>query len=230
MLRKLIERIYGVVKNHSLVIDPVITDSDLIGLLVDQLMGRIRGIYFGGFAYACKFAFVGPRVKLRCRRNIFLGRNVVLNEGVHIDGFGHDGVHLGNSCSIGAFSRLIVGRNYRLLGKGIVIANNVGIGEFAYIGGAGGVSIGNGCVVGQYFSIHPENHIFEDLSSEIRFQGTSRQGVVIGNNCWVGSKVTVLDGTTIGNGCVIAAGAVVRGDFGDNVVIGGIPAKVLKHR
>jgi acetyltransferase-like isoleucine patch superfamily enzyme len=42
--------------------------------------------------------------------------------------------------------------------------------------------------------------------------------------------VTILDGTVVGNGCVIAAGAVVVGEFPDNVVIGGVPARVLKQR
>ena len=58
----------------------------------------------------------------------------------------------------------------------------------------------------------------------------SKGGVKIGCNCWIGAKVTILDGTEIGNGCVVAAGAVVTGKFPDNVIIGGIPAKILKYR
>ena len=52
----------------------------------------------------------------------------------------------------------------------------------------------------------------------------------IGNNCWIGAKVTILDGTKIGNGCFVAAGAVVYGEYPDNVIIGGVPAKILKSR
>ena len=54
--------------------------------------------------------------------------------------------------------------------------------------------------------------------------------ITIGNNCWIGAKVTILDGTKIGNGCIVAAGAVVKGIFPDNVIIGGVPAKILKYR
>ncbi|MDA8998149.1 acyltransferase [Gammaproteobacteria bacterium] len=230
MLINIIERVYVFLKKESITIDQKISNSDLVSLLFDQLVGRIRGLFFCHFAYARKFVFVGPRVRLRSIRNIFLGKNVVLGENVFIDGLGHNGVHLGNDCSIGAYSRLIVGRNYRSLGNGINIGDNVGIGEFAYIGGAGKVNIGKGCIIGQYFSVHPENHNFSDSESEIRLQGTSRKGITIGDNCWIGSKVTILDGAVIGSGCVIAAGAVVKENFADNLVIGGVPAKILKNR
>ena len=102
------------------------------------------------------------------------------------------------------------------------------LGEFAYLGGAGGLEIGNDCVIGQYFSCHPENHQFEDSSKLIRLQGTTRKGIKIGNNCWIGAKVTILDGVTIGDNCVIAAGAVVTKSMPAGRLIGGVPAKVLK--
>lgn len=79
-------------------------------------------------------------------------------------------------------------------------------------------------------SIHPENHNYKGLQL-IRLQGVSSSGgVKIGNNCWIGAKATILDGTRIGNGCIVAAGAVVRGSFPDNVIIGGVPAKIIKQR
>ena len=57
---------------------------------------------------------------------------------------------------------------------------------------------------------------------------TTTKGIKIGNNVWVGAKVTFLDGTIIGNHCVVAAGAVVNGTYPDFSVIGGIPAKIIK--
>jgi acetyltransferase-like isoleucine patch superfamily enzyme len=114
------------------------------------------------------------------------------------------------------------------LGSHITIGNNVGIGEFAYLGGAGGLDIGDDCIVGQYFSCHPENHVFSDTSMPIRLQGITRKGIRIGKNCWIGAKVTILDGVTIGDNCVIAAGAVVTRQMPADSVIGGVPARVLK--
>ena len=57
-----------------------------------------------------------------------------------------------------------------------------------------------------------------------------RKGIIIGKDCWIGAKVTILDGTVIGDGCIVAAGAVVRGYIPPYSIIGGIPAKVIKSR
>ena len=84
--------------------------------------------------------------------------------------------------------------------------------------------------MGQYFSCHPENHNHADLATEIRLQGVVRKGIKIGANCWIGSKVTILDNVEIGAGSIIAAGAVVNKSFPANSIIGGVPAKLLKMR
>ena len=110
----------------------------------------------------------------------------------------------------------------------IRIGDNVGIGEYAHIGGAAEVTIGDNTITGSYLSIHPENHIFSDISLSIRLQGVTRQGVHIGSNCWIGAKASFLDGSEIGDGCVVAAGAVVTKKFGRHLLIGGVPARVLK--
>ena len=158
------------------------------------------------------------------------GKFLKLGKGVQISGLGKTGIQLGNHVSIGAYSRVIVSTTFNDLGKFIKIGDNVGIGEFAYLGGAGGLEIGSECIIGQYFSCHPENHNYRDLNSSIRYQGVSRKGIKIGQNCWIGSKVTILDGVTIGDGCIIAAGAVVTKPFPPNSIIGGVPAKIIKKR
>jgi maltose O-acetyltransferase len=52
--------------------------------------------------------------------------------------------------------------------------------------------------------------------------------ITIGENCWIGGNATVLGGVCLGDNVVIAAGAVVTQSFGDNVVIGGVPARIIK--
>ena len=63
----------------------------------------------------------------------------------------------------------------------------------------------------------------------IREQGVTSKGIVLGNNIWVGSKVTFIDGSEVGDNCVVAAGAVVNGIVPNNCVIGGIPAKIIRE-
>ena len=154
----------------------------------------------------------------------------MIRDYVLLDGLGGSGISLGSRVSIGAFSRLSVSGSLSILGKGILIGEDVAIGDFSHIGGAGGVSIGRDTIAGAYLSIHPENHNFDDITKPIRLQGVNRQGIVIGENCWIGAKVTILDGVKLGDGCVVAAGSVVRGHFPNNVIIGGVPAKILKQR
>lgn len=158
------------------------------------------------------------------------GKFLRLGDQVYVSALSKNGIHFGDNVSVGAFSRVIVSTSLNNIGNKIVIGNNVGIGEFAYLGGAGGLEIGDECIIGQYLSCHPENHNYENLEIVIRQQGVSRKGITIGQNCWIGSKVTILDGVNIGNGCIIAAGCVVTKSFPGNSIIGGVPAKLIKNR
>jgi acetyltransferase-like isoleucine patch superfamily enzyme len=114
-------------------------------------------------------------------------------------------------------------------GVGLTIGNNSAFGRFTEFGAAGGIEIGNDVIAGSYISFHSENHNFSDSSLLIREQGVTSKGIKIGNNVWIGAKATFLDGSIIGNNCVVAAGAVVNGVFPNNVIIGGVPAKILKE-
>jgi acetyltransferase-like isoleucine patch superfamily enzyme len=82
--------------------------------------------------------------------------------------------------------------------------------------------------MGSYISFHSENHNYEDTSRLIREQGVTSKGIKLGNNIWVGAKATFLDGSQVGDNSVVAAGTVVKGVFPNNVIIGGVPAKILK--
>ena len=161
--------------------------------------------------------------------NIKFGKWVQLEDQVYVGGLSKKPVVFGNNVRIGAFSRVIASTSFNNVGEFIRIGNNVGIGEYAYLGGGGGLTIGDDCIIGQYFSCHPENHNFNNSDELIRLQGVTRQGIQIGNNCWIGSKVTILDGVKIGKNCVIAAGAVVTQNMPSNTLIGGVPARILKR-
>jgi len=172
--------------------------------------------------------FFGKGVQVINAHKIKFGKWVKLDDYVCLNGLGTGFLKIGNKSGIGPYSRVEVSTSFNNIGKYIHIGKNVGIGAFAYLGGGGGLSIGDNCIIGQYFSCHPENHNYQNANQLIREQGVTRQGIHIGNNCWIGSKVTVLDGVNIGDNCVIAAGAVVTKNMPANSVIGGVPAKVLK--
>jgi acetyltransferase-like isoleucine patch superfamily enzyme len=192
-------------------------------------MNLLRGLKVMLMIRNPKMMLRGRNVTITGFASLNWGHFLNLGDNVHIDAFSLEGISIGEKVSIGAYSRVIASGSIMNPGKGIKIGNNVGMGEFAYLGGGGGLEIGNDCIAGQYLSCHPENHVTEDVNTPIRLQGVTRKGIKIGNNCWIGSKVTILDGATVGNNCVIAAGAVVNKSFPDNCVIGGVPAKILRQ-
>jgi acetyltransferase-like isoleucine patch superfamily enzyme len=192
----------------------------VIGILMKKLICLLRAVL-----KIQKFGLVGSFSKIT---NVnFKG---TFNIGNHVRLFSPNSglFNIGKGFSIGSFSIIEVTKNKLNTKSKISIGENTGFSEFSYINGSGGLEIGDNVISGQYLSIHPENHI---INPEIlyRFSGVTNQGIKIGNNVWIGSKVTILDGSIIGDNCVIAAGAVVKGVLKNNVLIGGVPAKILKE-
>lgn len=217
-------------RNPSFTFDEALNMSALFQFIFIQISCLIRGFKVVFCFRKPKGMLLGKSVTFFNISKIKWGKFLRLGNQVYVSALSKNGIHFGDNVSIGAFSRVIVSTSLNNIGNKIVIGNNVGIGEFAYLGGAGGLEIGDECIVGQYLSCHPENHNYEDLNIAIRHQGVTRKGIVIGKNCWIGSKVTILDGVKIGNGCIIAAGSVVTKSFPENSIIGGVPAKLLKNR
>lgn len=231
LLIKIIESFVRKSKNPDFRFDNHISISILIELLLSQIAMRVRSLKLLCRGRVHDKLQLGRNVTFKNLAKIKLGSGVHLADYVLLDALGSESIAIGDNCSIGAYSRLIISTTYSHLGKGIVLGDNVGIGEWCYIGGAGGVDIGSGTIVGQFLSIHPENHNTEAIDTPIRLQGVTRLGVSVGQNVWIGAKVTILDGAVIGNGSIIAAGSVVtKGIYPDNVILAGTPAKVLKHR
>lgn len=228
-MKKLIEKIIKT-RNPHFAFDEDLNAFALVQFVCIQFCSLIRGLKVIFFLKNPKGMLLGKNVIFFNPPKVTYGKFLRLGNQVYVSALSKNGIQFGDNVSIGAFGRVIVSTSLDNIGDKIKIGNNVGIGEFAYLGGAGGLEIGDECIIGQYLSCHPENHIYSDLNISIRYQGVTRKGIKIGNNCWVGAKVTVLDGVIVGNGCIIAAGSVVTKSFPDNSIIGGVPARILKSR
>lgn len=223
----MIKKIFQKLLNRSgkqYTIDPDLPGGLIYGALFSRFTMLARGILF-----LRRKVYLGAHCNISNKRNISFGQNTTIEHHTVIDGYARNRVQLGNNCKIGAYSLVTCTSHFSKYGIGLKMGNNSAVGRFTEFGAAGGIEIGNDVIMGSYVSFHSENHNFTDTSKLIREQGVTSRGIKIGNNVWVGAKVTFLDGCVVGNHCVVAAGAVVSGTFPDYSVIGGIPAKVLKQ-
>ena len=113
---------------------------------------------------------------------------------------------------------------YTDCGKNITVGKNVFINMGCKFQDQGGITIGDGSLIGHNVVLATLNH---DLDPSLRKNMTPAP-IRIGKNVWIGSNSTILPGVTIGDGAVVAAGAVVTKDVPENTVVGGVPAKILR--
>lgn len=192
-----------------------------------MIRGRIASI---GHSEIADSVFLGYNVKLYEKRYIQIGEKAKIHDGVKIDALSINGVTIGSYCVIGPRSSIQCTGDLASVGIGVKMGSHTTFGNDCFFGAAGGITIGNDVIAGQCIRFHSENHNYRDLSCLIRKQGVTHKGIVVGNNCWIGSGAVFLDGASVGNGCVIAANAVVTKKFPDNSIIGGVPAKILGTR
>lgn len=110
------------------------------------------------------------------------------------------------------------------------IGERVIFGHHCTIGCKERIEIGDDCLLAEMVSIRDHDHNFARLDVPIRAQGATCAPVKIGRDVWLGAKVTVLKGVTIGDGAIIGANAVVTRDIPPLAIAVGIPARVVKMR
>lgn len=89
------------------------------------------------------------------------------------------------------------------------------------------IRIGNHCLLGPHVQFYTVNH---PLNPTLRRNGAYGQSkdITIGNDVWIGGGAVICPGVTLGNNVIVGAGSVVTHSFGDNVVVAGNPAKIIK--
>ena len=108
----------------------------------------------------------------------------------------------------------------------VIIGNHTRIGLHNTI--IGPVEIGNHVNLAQGITVTALNHNFDDTERRIDEQGVSTTPVTIEDDVWIGANAVILPGVTIGNHCVVAAGAVVTKNVPPHSLVAGVPAKVIK--
>lgn len=230
-MKKIIEIVISKLKRDpSYRLDPSYSSRQLFFITWYRFKQVVRGLFLKLRIKSAGMIFCGSRVVIHHSYQLCVGRNLIMEEGVYINALSKHGIGLGDNVTIAKYTILNCTGVIANKGVGIKIGNNSAIGALSYLGGQGGITIGDDVIMGPQVRIFSENHNYGSGDVVIRKQGESRKGVVIEDNCWIGAGVTILDGVTIASGCVIAAGSVVSKSMPSDSLVGGVPAKVLKSR
>ena len=109
------------------------------------------------------------------------------------------------------------------------IGDRVSIGRASHVVAHRSVVIGDDVMTGPHCYITDQNHVYADPDLPVGQQWPSEDPVEIGAGSWLGAGCVILPGTRLGRNTVVAAGAVVRGDHPDHVVLAGMPARVIRR-
>ena len=120
-----------------------------------------------------------------------------------------------------------LGRDVTLLGiDKLTIGNNVYFAKGTWINALGGVTIEDEIMFGPYVVLVSTKHTMKNNSV---YQGNSEfKNVFIGKGTWIASHCTITSGISIGKGCIIAANSVISKDIDDYLLVGGVPARVIR--
>ena len=184
-----------------------------------QFYPRLFGTCGKGF-------LVGRNVTFRHPQKIHFGRNVIVDDNCMIDakGEGNRGIFIGDN--------VFIGRNTIIYCKDgdIVIDEGVNISSNCTLFSSNHLRMKPRTVVGAYsYLLSGGEYDYTDPQPFSNQSGmVTRGNLVVGENCWLGARVTVTDAASIGDHCVIGAGAVVNKPIVNNSLAVGVPAKVIK--
>ena len=184
--------------------------KDWLEFFVNSAPGRLgnflRNLYY---KYRSKNTFVNNRFEIGLR--IEYPKNVKISSNSYF----------GLNCKIYACETSFVEIGENASFNSNVMINARGIGK---------IIIGKNVLIGPNVVIRSNNHKYEDLNRPIIDQGMAKGEIIIENNVWISSNCVILPNCTIGEGSIVAAGAVVTKDIEPYTIAGGIPAKKIGVR
>ena len=207
-----------------------------------QVRGKGKNILLGYKTRLGKNAFLNAQGKLTVKDNVhfhnnsivYIGKNAELNiENVFNLGISsiircnQTNWKFGNNISI-SNNCMIFAREKKIEGK-FQMGNDSNVSDNTIIDVCDNVTIGNNVAIGNGCTLFTHNHMYTDKTKAAWKGGVSTAPVEIKDGAWIGAHVLIMPGVTIGKRAVVAAGSVVTKNVPDEVIVGGVPAKLIKH-
>lgn len=192
----------------------------LLGFLTKLIYQRKNVSFKGNFK--CDSI---PKILIDNDSNLRIGKDVIFRRNVEIR------VH--NKAEIFIHNNVKIDRGVRLLSTNnshIVLGEGVRIGLYSVFNGGDSIEIGSSTLISGFVYVQTSMHGHKDKTSLIQKQGYFHSPIKIKNDCWLGAHSVVMPGVILGRGVVVGSNAVVNKSFDSNLIIAGVPAKVLKER
>ncbi len=200
----------------------------LVGWMPTVIGIALRALLYRLILHMDGIAAVEDRVRIRFASNIRLGRNVYIDQNVYLHAC-PKGIEVSDNSFIMHGSVLHV-YNFRNLPHAFIrIGRDSLIGEYNVLRGQGGITIGDRVYTAPLVQMLAVNHMYDDPERPMVEQGITAEGIVVEDDVWIGAGAIITDGVRIGRHAVVAAGAVVTADVPPYTVVGGVPARALKH-
>jgi acetyltransferase-like isoleucine patch superfamily enzyme len=203
-------------------------EQGLVGWIPSIVGLGVRGILYRLILKADGWVAIENGVRLRFASNIRLGHGVYLDQGVYLHAC-PNGIDIGPETIVMHGAVLHVYNFREMAHSSIKIGRDSLVGEYSVIRGQGGVTIGDRVYTSPFTQIIAVNHVFDDPDRPFVEQGITAEGITIEDDVWIGAGAVITDGVRVGKGAVVAAGAVVTKDVAPHTVVGGVPAKLIKH-
>jgi acetyltransferase-like isoleucine patch superfamily enzyme len=186
----------------------------------------LRKITLASLFQSCgKGSIFGKGIILRTPANISLGDNVAIDDHTLVDG----GTSIDCRMCIG--DKVVISKGCVIQAKAgpLDIGDECDIGALVILSSVGGIRLAPNVLIAGKCYIGGGRYHLESKKTPIMYQGLySRGPISIGQGTWIGASATILDGVTIGKGCVIGAGALVTRNIPDYAIAVGSPARVVK--
>ena len=183
-----------------------------VARLVRAVLGGGAWLASGWRRTVTRFAYPGVR----------FGKGGTLHSGVKIRCYDGGQVFVGDRVSV------LPGTIIDAKGAIVRIGDGCIVGLSCYIVGCAGIDIGANTLIAEHATIRDQDHVFDDPGIPVEEQGRTSAPVSIGENCWIGAKVTITRGVTVPDGSVIGANSVVTRSLHGGRVYAGAPAKMLR--